>query len=58
MPETKEIKGDFFKPKTASDWMNDALENLEDVSFKFACFVDHFKKSLQRAGVFDEDKTR
>jgi len=30
-----------------------ALEAIDDVSHKFAIFVDHFKKSLEAAGVFE-----
>jgi len=45
--------------KTSSEWMIEALEALDDVTYKFTIFVDHFKKSLAEAGVFEnyEPKT-
>lgn len=36
-----------LEPKTSQAWMSEALEALDDMSNKFAIFVDHFRKTLE-----------
>lgn len=45
---------DKQKIRTAEEWLDKALEHLEDVTFSMACFVDHFKKSVE---MMKDDRT-
>jgi hypothetical protein len=35
------------KDKTSDELLKEALEYLDEVTFKFACFVDHFKRAVE-----------
>lgn len=51
----------FYKPKSPEETLKDSLEFLdksleatEDLRFNFACFVDSFKRYLEKAGILKE----
>jgi hypothetical protein len=39
------------KPKSKEQELKDCLEYLEETRFNFACFVDAFKRYLEKAGI-------
>ena len=43
------------KPKTSEQILEECLEYLDEVTYKFACFTDHFKTYLKKMG-FKEEK--
>jgi len=47
-------KDAFYKPKIREELFENAMEAIDDFSFKFACFVDATKRFLQK--VEDEIK--
>ena len=46
---------DDIKPKTASEDLAYALNELEDMKFHMACFVDAFKKYLIKSNLLGKD---
>ena len=44
----------FLIPKTKEEQLENTLEFLDSVSFNFACFVDSFKKYLEKANIIDK----
>lgn len=43
------------KPKTTHEELEYCLDQLEDARFAFACFVDSFKRTLEKAGIIKHD---
>jgi len=35
------------KDKTGDELLKEAMEFLDEVTFKFACFVDHLKRAME-----------
>lgn len=46
----------FLIPKTKEEQLSNALDYLEETRFNFACFVDSFKRYLEKAGVKENDE--
>lgn len=42
---------DDIKPKSKEEELKSALEYLEETRFNFACFVDSFKRYLEKIGM-------
>jgi len=41
------------KPKSKEETLAGALEELQDVKFHFACFIDQFERYLKKAGMLE-----
>lgn len=40
--------------KTKEEWLEQAIDDLDEVSYHFACFVDHFKRYVSYDEGFKE----
>jgi len=41
----------FIIPKSKEEQLSETLDYLEETRFNFACFVDSFKRYLEKAGM-------
>jgi hypothetical protein len=44
----------FVIPKNKEEQLSETLDYLEETRFNFACFVDSFKRYLEKAGILKE----
>ncbi len=58
MTEGERITGEFHHKPTSKEILRDAIDFLDDVSYKFALFTDGFKRFLKEEGLINETKTR
>ena len=46
----------FLIPKNINEQLSETLDYLEETRFNFACFVDSFKKYLEKAGFLKDGR--